>query len=63
MTGKMGMRPSQARKRARLKTVAAQFNRDDWIGVIPDISPGGNMYECLFETVPSAHHEIAGLKF
>lgn len=54
------VRQSQTRKRARLKTVAAQFNRDDWIGVIPDLSPGGNMYECLFETVPSAHHEIAG---
>jgi TIR domain len=47
-----------ARNKARLKTVAAQFNRNDWIGIVPDLSPGGNIYECLFETAPSAHHEI-----
>src|SRR5262249_17400904 len=28
-----------ARERARLKTVSREFNRDDWIGVIPDLSP------------------------
>lgn len=47
-----------ARKKARLKTVAAQFTRNDWVGIVPDLSPGGNIYECLFETAPSAHHEI-----
>jgi hypothetical protein len=52
------LRQFHARKRARLKTVAAQFNRDDWIGLVPDLSPGGNVYECLFEAAPSAHHEI-----
>jgi hypothetical protein len=46
-----------ARNRARLKTIAAQFNRDDWIGAIPDLCPGAKMYECLFECAPSAHHE------
>ena len=51
-------RQFRARKKAMLKTVAARFERDDWIGVIPDLFPGGNMYECLFETAPSAHHEI-----
>jgi hypothetical protein len=52
------VRQFKARMRARLKTVAAQFNRDDWIGVIPDLSPGKELYECLFDTAPSAHHEI-----
>jgi hypothetical protein len=48
----------RARRRARLKTVCAQFSRDEWIGVIPDLFPGGDLYESLFETVPLAHHEI-----
>jgi hypothetical protein len=48
----------RARKKARLNTVAAQFNRSDWIGVIPDLTPGKDMYECLFDTAPSAHHEL-----
>jgi hypothetical protein len=51
------VRQFQARRRARLKTVAAEFNRDDWIGIVPGLSPGGHMYQCLFETAPSAHHE------
>jgi hypothetical protein len=46
-----------ARNKARLKTVGAQFNRDDWIGKIPGLLPGTAMYECLFESAPSAHHE------
>src|SRR5262245_39414716 len=30
-------RQFRARARARLRTIAAQFNRDDWIGIIPDL--------------------------
>ena len=52
------VRQFKARMRARLQTVAAQFNRDDWIGVIPELSPGKELYEYLFDTAPSAHHEI-----
>jgi hypothetical protein len=51
-------RQVKARRRARLKTVSAEFSRNDWIGVIPDLFPGGDLYESLFETVPLAHHEI-----
>jgi hypothetical protein len=53
------VRQFKARNRARLRTIAAQFNRDDWIGVIPGLSPGTNMYECLFAAAPLAHHEAA----
>jgi len=52
------VRQFRARSRVRLKTIAAQFNRDDWIGVIPGLSPGTSMYECLFAAAPLAHHEI-----
>jgi hypothetical protein len=48
----------QARKKARLKTIAGQFNRDDWIGILSVLIPGTKVYECLFETAPFAHHEI-----
>ena len=48
----------RARKRARLKAIVGQFNRDDWIGKVPGLLPGKSMYECLFETAPFAHHEI-----
>jgi hypothetical protein len=51
------LRQFRARKKARLKTVAAEFNRDDWIGIIPGLLPGTAMYECLFESAPLAHHE------
>jgi hypothetical protein len=50
-------RQFRARNRARLKSIAAKFNRDDWIGIVPDLCPGAKMYECLFEAAPSAHHE------
>jgi hypothetical protein len=52
----------RARRRARLKTVAAQFSRLDWVGVIPGLYPGQSMYECLYETAPSAHHEAERVK-
>jgi hypothetical protein len=52
------LRQFHARRMARLKTVAAQFNRDDWVGLVPDLSPGGRVYESLFEILPSAHHEV-----
>lgn len=51
------VRKIQARNRVRLRTIAAQFSRDDWIGVIPGLSPGTHMYECLFAAAPLAHHE------
>jgi hypothetical protein len=51
------VRQFRARNRVRLRTIAAQFNRDDWIGVIPGLSPGTSMYECLFAAAPLAHHE------
>jgi len=51
-----------ARQRARLKTIAAEFNRDDWIGIIPGLIPGTYIYDCLFATAPSAHHEIERAK-
>jgi hypothetical protein len=47
----------RARNRARLRTIAVQFSRDDWIDVIPGLRPGAHLYECLFEAAPSAHHE------
>jgi hypothetical protein len=52
------IRQMLARRKTRLKTIAAQFNRDDWIGVVPALRPGTKMYECLFENAPFAHHEI-----
>jgi hypothetical protein len=51
------VRQIRATKKARLKTIAAQFNRDDWIGIVPALLPGTKMYECLFEAAPFAHHE------
>ena len=51
------VRQFHARNRVRLRTIAAQFSRDDWIGVIPGLSPGTHMYECLFAAAPLAHHE------
>lgn len=51
-------RQFRAQKRARLKAVSAQFSRDDWVGLVPDLSLGGQVYECLFTAAPSAHHEL-----
>jgi hypothetical protein len=52
------VRQFQARRKARLKIITEQFSRDDWVGVIPDLDRGGKMYECLFESAPSAHQEF-----
>lgn len=49
----------RASRKARLKTISAQFHRDDWLGVIPNLSPGQPMYECLFDVAPKAHHEVS----
>jgi hypothetical protein len=46
-----------AQRRASLKAGTADFARDDWLGVIPGMLPGSELYECLFDTAPSAHHE------
>jgi hypothetical protein len=35
----------RARKRASLKTLSAEFSRDDWVGIIPDLHPGGKLYD------------------
>jgi hypothetical protein len=50
-------RQFRVRKMVKEKTIAAEFSRDDWIGVIPGLSPGTDMYECLFAAAPLAHHE------
>jgi hypothetical protein len=52
------IRQHQAREMARLKTVTGEFNRDDWVGIIPGLDRGGSLYESLFEVAPLAHHEI-----
>jgi hypothetical protein len=54
------VRQFRARRKARLKAVAAQFHRDEWIGLGPGLSPGGEIYECLFAAAPAAHHELEG---
>ena len=46
-----------AQRRASLKAGAADFARDDWVGVIPDMGRGSTLYECLFDIAPPAHHE------
>ncbi|MCS6306494.1 MAG: hypothetical protein H8K07_22955 [Nitrospira sp.] len=43
--------------RARMDLKDAQFRRDDWEGLIPGLSPGGPLYECLFESVLPTHHD------
>lgn len=50
-------RQRRAQRRASLKAGTADFARDDWLGVIPGMVPGSKLYECLFDTVPLAHHE------
>jgi hypothetical protein len=52
------MMQRRARNKARLRTVTGEFSRDDWVGIIPELSPAGNLYESLFAAAPLAHHEI-----
>jgi hypothetical protein len=47
----------RAQRRASLKAGTADFARDDWLGVIPGMLPSSELYECLFDTAPLAHHE------
>lgn len=49
----------RAQRRAALKAGRADFARDDWRTVIPGLVPGSDLYECLFESAPAAHHEEA----
>jgi hypothetical protein len=51
----------RAQRRACLKAGLAEFSRDDWLGVIPDMLPGTQLYECMFDTAPPAHHEAREL--
>jgi hypothetical protein len=46
-----------ARRRARLKIVAAEFRRDDWIELMTELSAGSSIYQAMFDTAPLAHHE------
>lgn len=47
----------RAQRRASLKAGTADFARDDWMGIIPDMHPGSPLYDSLFNAAPAAHHE------
>ena len=49
-----------ARRRARLKIVAAEFRRDDWIDLMTGLSDSSGIYQAMFDTAPLAHHERLG---
>lgn len=46
-----------ALRKASLRIGTAQFSRGDWVKVIPNLTPGTELYECLYESAPLAHHE------
>jgi hypothetical protein len=46
-----------AQRKAKLKIGKAEFNRNNWIGVVPGLNPGLPLFESLYDTAPKAHHE------
>ncbi len=46
--------------RARMELKEAQFRRADWEGLIPGLSPGEPLYECLFESALPTHRDAKG---
>jgi len=49
----------RAARRAALLTRAGEFARDDWVGLVPGMSPGQPVYEAMRVSAPRAHHERA----
>lgn len=45
-------------RRARLRAKAGIFHKSDWKSVMPDMGEGQEVYACLMDEAPKAHHEL-----
>lgn len=51
-------RQLQTARRAALRARTAEFDRSDWVGVVPGMTPGEALYESMEAVAPRAHHEV-----